>query len=115
MNLSRVRTDANMKIMSSDSEKPIDISDPFARQLMARYLERRDSDVRNLRDALNDANFETIRVTGHNLFGSGSAYGLDEISRLGQRIERAAEQQDTAGLEALISELEAFLGALEIR
>lgn len=104
-----------MKIMSSDSEKPIDISDPFARQLMARYLERRDSDVRNLRDALNDANFETIRVTGHNLFGSGSAYGLDEISRLGQRIERAAEQQDTAGLEALISELEAFLGALEIR
>ncbi len=104
-----------MKIMGNDSGKPIDISDPFARQLMARYLERRGSDVDNLRDALDATNFETIRVTGHNLFGSGSAYGLDEISRLGEKIERAAEQRDAAGLEALISDLEVFLGALKIR
>lgn len=104
-----------MKIMGNDSGKPIDISDPFARQLMARYLERRDSDVGNLRDALDATNFETIRVTGHNLFGSGSAYGLDEISRLGEKIERAAEQRDAAGLDALINDLETFLGALKIR
>lgn len=104
-----------MKIMGNDSGKPIDISDPFARQLMARYLERRGSDVDNLRDALDATNFETIRVTGHNLFGSGSAYGLDEISRLGEKIEKAAEQRDAAGLEALISDLEVFLGALKIR
>lgn len=82
---------------------------------MARYLERRGSDVDNLRDALDATNFETIRVTGHNLFGSGSAYGLDEISRLGEKIEKAAEQRDAAGLEALISDLEVFLGALKIR
>lgn len=82
---------------------------------MARYLERRDADVGNLRDALDATNFETIRVTGHNLFGSGSAYGLDEISRLGRQIETAAERQDAAGLGTLIDELEAFLGALKIR
>ena len=104
-----------MKIMSSDSGKPIDISDPFARQLMARYLERRDADVGNLRDALGATNFETIRVTGHNLFGSGSAYGLDEISRLGAKIEQAAVMLGAGGIEALIGELEAYLGALKIR
>ena len=104
-----------MKIMGSDSDRPIDISDPFARQLMARYLERRESDIGRLRGALEQSEFETIRVTGHNLFGSGSAYGLDEISRLGQRIEKAAEQQDSAGLEGMIRDLETFLRKLKIR
>ena len=104
-----------MKIMGSDSGNPIDISDPFARQLMARYLERRDTDIGKLRSALLETEFETIRVTGHNMYGSGSAYGLDEISRLGQSIEDAAERQDTDRLERLIGDLEAFLGKLKIR
>ena len=104
-----------MKIMGSDSDRPIDISDPFARQLMARYLERRDSDVGRLRDALRETEFETIRVTGHNLFGSGSAYGLDEISRLGERIEKAAERKDAGGIERLIADLETYLRDLKIR
>lgn len=104
-----------MKIMGNDSDKPIDISDPFARQLMARYLDRRDSDVGKLRDALRETEFETIRITGHNLFGSGSAYGLDEISRLGERIEKAAELEDTGGLERLIADLETYLRDLKIR
>ena len=104
-----------MKIMGSDSDKPIDISDPFARQLMARYLERRDTDIGNLRVALDDEDFDTIRVTGHNLFGSGSAYGLDEISRLGESIEKAAEQRDADALGNLISDLQAYLVGLKIR
>ena len=82
---------------------------------MARYLERRDSDIGKLRDALDGKAFDAIRVTGHNLYGSGSAYGLDEISRLGESIEKAAEKQDADVLANLISDLEAYLGALKIR
>lgn len=104
-----------MRIMGSDSDKPIDISDPFARQLMARYLERRDSDIGALRDALAATAFEKIRITGHKLFGSGSAYGLDEVSRLGERIEKAAEAGDSDSLERLIRDLEQYLRALKIR
>ncbi|NNC77246.1 MAG: Hpt domain-containing protein [Woeseiaceae bacterium] len=106
--------DANMMIMSSDSDKPIDISDPFARQLMARYLQRRDADISALRNALKETEFEKIRITGHNMFGSGAAYGLDEISRLGQNIEDAAEEGDSARLTGLISDLEHYLKALKI-
>lgn len=104
-----------MRIMNSDSGKPIDISDPFARQLMARYLERRESDVRTLRHALSETAFETIRTTGHRLFGSGSAYGLDEISRLGEKIETAAATRDADGLVLLIGDLESYLNTLKIR
>ena len=82
---------------------------------MARYLKRRESDVPELRRALESSDFETIRTTGHNLFGSGGAYGLDEISALGQRIELAAENRDGPRIEALIGHLECFLRGVKVR
>ena len=82
---------------------------------MARYLERRDTDVAELRRALLQTDFEKIRITGHNLFGSGSAYGLDEISRLGEAIETAAKAADSERLDHLIAELTHYLQTLTVR
>jgi len=104
-----------MGIMESKTDKPIDIADPFARQLMARYLERREAEISELRGALVATEFERIRVTGHKLFGSGATYGLKEISRLGQNIEKAAEAQDANRIGSLIGDLERFLKALKVR
>ena len=101
--------------MGSKSDKEIDIADPFARQLMARYLKRREIDVKKLKAALRGTDFEAIRMTGHNLFGSGGAYGLDEISDLGRSIEAAAEECDARRVEALIGDLERFLENLTVR
>lgn len=103
-----------MAVMSNP-EKPIDIADPFARLLMTRYLGRRESDVQNLRQALRQADFETIRTTGHNMFGSGATYGLEEISSLGEKLEIAAEAGDSACIDGLIAELEILLGQLQVR
>ncbi len=85
------------------------VSDPFARRLMVRYLGQREQDVDALRAALDICDFEQIRVKGHNLFGSGSAYGLDRISELGASLERTAEKADAEAVAALIDELEAFV------
>ena len=104
-----------MRIMGSDSAKPIDISDPFARQLMARYLERREADIGGLRAALEDSDFDAIRVTGHNLFGSGAAYGLEQISHFGEAIESAAEARDRDRIAVLIADLEHFIAGLTLR
>ena len=82
---------------------------------MARYLERRKSDIRDLRRALDEAEFESIRTTGHNLFGSGAAYGLDMISTLGRGIEEAAEACDSARIGELIGDLERFVRDVRIR
>lgn len=82
---------------------------------MARYLKRRESDISDLRRALDAAEFETIRTTGHNLFGSGAAYGLEQISTLGRGIEEAAEARDSARIGELIGDLERFLKGLKIR
>ena len=75
--------------MTGKEKKPIEIADPFARQLVGQYLKNRKGDVDKLSVALSRADFETIRTTGHNLYGSGAAYGIDDISFIGASIENA--------------------------
>ncbi len=100
--------------MNARKSAPLEIADPFARQLVGRYLEKRSGDLRNLGDALKNEDFETIRTTGHNLYGSGSAYGLDEVSGIGKRLESSAEIGDKAAIADLIAELADFLARVEV-
>lgn len=100
--------------MSRNKAKPIEIADPFTRRLIGKYLEHRRDDVGKLQRALSDSDFETIRLTGHNLYGSGSAYGLDEISWLGENIERAANAKDGLQIQSLIDEMTDYLKRLRV-
>ena len=103
-----------MRDVTDGQGKPIEIKDPFARRLIGKYLDNRRDDIGKLTQALSDSDFETIRVTGHNLYGSGAAYGLDDISWIGASIEKAADSQDIAEIERSIGELESFLRALKV-
>ena len=91
--------------MTGNKEKPIEVADPFARKLMGQYLDNRKHDIDKLTAALAACDFETIRVTGHYLYGSGAAYGLDDISFIGAGIENAADAADAKRIETLICEL----------
>lgn len=82
---------------------------------MARYLERRQEDLLTLDRALSDADFETIRVAGHNLSGSGAAYGLEEVSRLGRCIEKAADKRDAVEVRRHLDDLGDFVRAVKLR
>jgi len=92
----------------------VDIGDPFARKLMAQYLANRQDDLRKLRDAVSSEDFETVRLTGHNMHGSGSSYGLDRISELGRDLETAAIEHDKTAVSQLISALESYVRTLNI-
>lgn len=100
--------------MAENNEKPIEVADPFARKLMGQYLDNREHDIDKLTAALAASDFETIRVTGHNLYGSGAAYGLDDISSIGADIEKAAEAADAERIEGLIAQLREFLKRLKV-
>lgn len=99
----------------SEKGKTIDITDPFARKLVGDYLENRRADIAKLTQALLDSDFETIRITGHNLLGSGAAYGFEAISEMGAGIESAAETRDIRGIERCIADLQHLLGEVRIR
>lgn len=103
-----------MEKVDSKKGKAIEIADPFARRLIGKYLDHRKDDIDKLKRALAASDFETIRVTGHNLYGSGAAYGLDEISWLGASFEKAADEKDGPRVERLIGELADFLRKLRV-
>lgn len=94
--------------------KTMDIADPCARQLMARYLRNRQADLDELREALEADAFGRIRTTGHNLHGSGSAYGIDRISEIGASLESAARRQDRDAIRELIRLLESCVRSLQL-
>lgn len=98
--------------MTRSTGKQFDISDPFAKRLMAHYLGRREADLELMRSALAGGDYERIRVKGHNLYGSGSAYGLDRVSELGDLLENAAIARNFDQVRELINTLETYLREL---
>ena len=100
--------------VADNKGNPLDIADPFARKLVGKYLENRKEDIARLTESLAAADFEALRLTGHNLYGSGAAYGLDEISRIGAAIESSAQSADREKLEQLIAELRDFLARVGV-
>lgn len=100
--------------MANETEHPIDIADPFARRLIAQYLDRRRADIDALRAALSEDRFDEIRVSGHNMSGSGSAYGLDRVSAIGAGLEDAARNGDSTEIERLLEDLDRFVRGLRL-
>ena len=97
-----------------DDDTAIAVADPFARRLMAQYLSRRGPDFEALTAALADSDFDTIELIGHKLFGSGSAYGLHEVTRLGGELESAAQARNSEKISVLIGEFEAYVQQLKL-
>lgn len=100
--------------MTDEEELSIDVSDPFARRLIFQYVMRRKADIDLLRSALADGRFSEIQVAGHNLSGSGGAYGLQRVSEIGTALEDAAKVRHTPQVTRLIDELDRYVHALRL-
>jgi CheY-like chemotaxis protein len=61
--------------------------------LVPEYLESRRAEVQILEMAFAAGDYETIRVLGHHLKGSGTPYGFAALSQIGKRLESAAESR----------------------
>lgn len=89
-------------------------ADPIVKPLIPGYLANRRKDLDRIRDSLAKGDFGTLRVIGHDLKGSGGAYGIPPLSELGGRLETAALANDAAAIAQLRGELEAFLDGVTV-
>jgi histidine phosphotransfer protein HptB len=84
------------------------------RELAPRFLAHRRGDADCLREALDREDFEAVRAIGHIMRGSGSAYGFDEISKLGTEIEDRARAGDAHALGVAVTHLTDYLESVEL-
>jgi signal transduction histidine kinase/CheY-like chemotaxis protein/HPt (histidine-containing phosphotransfer) domain-containing protein len=89
--------------LSADDDDD-DISD-----LIPGYLEARRADADAMTALLEAKDYAAVKRMGHQMKGSGGAYGFADITRLGREIELAASAEDSEVLARLQLELSDFL------
>ncbi|HIJ78747.1 MAG: Hpt domain-containing protein [Desulfobulbaceae bacterium] len=77
--------------------------------LIPGFLKNKKNDINKIKTALPLGDYETVRVTGHNMKGSGAGYGFLEISEIGAGIETAAGKQDHEQIIYLLNQLTDYL------
>jgi histidine phosphotransfer protein HptB len=78
------------------------------------YLANRHKDVDLIRRALMASDYETIRIAGHSMKGSGGGYGFDVITVYGHSLENAAISKDSDEVRKIIDRLKQFLDDVEV-
>ncbi len=78
------------------------------------YLERRRRDVAQLRDALDRADYATIRTLGHQMAGTGGGYGFQPITEIGSALEESALAGNAERIRTGIEDLDRYLNAVRV-
>jgi HPt (histidine-containing phosphotransfer) domain-containing protein len=92
------------------------MSDAFCARIadhIPAYLNRRVADVKALRNALAENDFQGVQEIAHNLKGSGSSYGFCKITEIGADMEVAANLGNRERVGAHLSELHNYLLSLK--
>jgi PAS domain S-box-containing protein len=86
-----------------------------------RLIERTPAYLRNCREgviamaeALDRFDFEAVLILGHNMRGSGGAFGFQTITDIGAGLEQAAEIADAEASRKWVSELSSYLDRVEV-
>ncbi|MHC5037225.1 MAG: response regulator [Planctomycetota bacterium] len=100
---------------AGSEEGPVTVRvDKDLEELIPEYLEMTWNDVRSLEEALEKENFETLRIVGHTLKGSGAGYGFDRITEIGGKIEQLAKGRFADAIRELTGDLSSYLKHLHI-
>ncbi|HOP86726.1 MAG TPA: Hpt domain-containing protein [Syntrophorhabdaceae bacterium] len=88
--------------------------DADLKELIPGYINNRYLDIENIIIALEKSDYETIRILGHSMKGSGGGYGFDAITEIGGVIEAAAKEKNNDVIKGKVEELKDYLSKIEI-
>ncbi len=88
--------------------------DPEIEDIVPIFLQNRRDDIESLSSALEAGDFETIRILGHSMKGSGGGYGFDGITDIGQYLEQAGKEQNSEMVRQQVERLTDYLERVEV-
>jgi HPt (histidine-containing phosphotransfer) domain-containing protein len=78
------------------------------------YLDKRRKEISQFRQALADQDFDSIRMLGHKLKGTGAGYGFAELTSIGAAIEKSALTRNVFDLLASVEHLTRYLDCVKV-
>jgi PAS domain S-box-containing protein len=96
-------------LMAAEQTSDIDIEDEM-NALKPAYLEGIRANLVALGEAIVQSDYTLARKLGHQMAGSGGAYGFPEISKLGKALEKAATAENGEDLRRHLAELSEQVG-----
>jgi CheY-like chemotaxis protein/HPt (histidine-containing phosphotransfer) domain-containing protein len=82
---------------------------PKLADLIPAYLQNCRQNVIAMADALDRVDFETVTFLGHQMKGSGGAFGFQAITDIGAALQEAGESADTAASRKSMGDLSRYL------
>ena len=86
-----------------------DFDDDEWAEMQEMYINHTSKELKNIKENLDSAVFDSLRTFGHNIKGSGGMYGFDEITSRGAEIESAAMNENLEDIKSHLDALEVFL------
>lgn len=77
------------------------------------YLQNCRANVVTMTGALDRVDFETVTRLGHDMRGSGGAFGFQAITDIGAALQHAAEHSNTDAARKCVGELSVYLDRAE--
>jgi CheY-like chemotaxis protein/HPt (histidine-containing phosphotransfer) domain-containing protein len=77
------------------------------------YLQNCRQNVIAMQGALDRVDFETVAILGHQMRGSGGAYGFQAITDIGAALQQSAESADADASRKWVGELSCYLDRVE--
>ncbi|MBV9766457.1 MAG: PAS domain S-box protein [Acidobacteriaceae bacterium] len=99
----------------AEDRESIEITSPEGLEdLVPEYLAGRKDELPLLAAYIAASDFAPVQAIAHNLKGTGTSFGFEELSRLGAALERSAKQADAATLTKQLNALETYLNKIKL-
>lgn len=95
--------------------KEIVVVDKDLQDLIPGFLKNRETDIEKLTKAIEEEDYETIRIVGHSMKGFGSGYGFHFVTEIGKVIEEAGLKKDLKKANESLERLKLYFANIEIR
>ncbi len=83
--------------------------------MIPEYLEHRKAEILSIHSALKEEDFASLRAIGHDIEGTGGAFGFKGMAQIGRSLRLAAAEGDHQGVQRLAEELSDYLDRVRVK
>ena len=98
----------------NDREEIVVHLDPLIEDIVADFLQHRRENVSSILEAVEAADFGAVEDIGHDIEGTGGAFGFSGMARIGSSLTQAARESSLGDIKRLAEELTSYLERLRI-